>query len=112
MAKPTAQQCHALITYFIKGYEQKTGKKSPVSRNKVRYWFESILMDFTPTESKQLVDYYLQYYPEPSVEWFAFNYDKVAQAKDEHDENEAVALKRRQETEQRLKDWRERWKKS
>jgi len=112
MAKPTAQQCHALITYFINAYEQETGRKSPVSRNKVRYWFESILMDYTSTEAKAFIDYYLEHYPNPSVEWFAFNYEKVVMAKEEHEENEAVAIKRRKVTEQRLKEWRERWKKS
>lgn len=112
MAKPTAQQCHALITYFINTYEQETGRRAPVSRNKVRYWFESILMDNTPTKAKQLIDFYLAHYPDPSVEWFAFNYEKVALDKEEQETNESAAVKRRQETEQRLKEWRERWKKS
>lgn len=109
MAKPTAQQCHALTTYFINQYGEKLGKSASVNRNKARWGFESVLMDYTPSQARELIDYYLEHYETPSVEWFLFNYEKVDVAKQEHDENELIAAKRREATRQRLEEWRNRW---
>lgn len=111
MAKPTAQQCHALTTYFITAVSESTGTRPAVNRNKARWGFESVLMDYTPTEARELIDYYIEHYDRPSVEWFLFNYEKVDVAKREHDENELIAAKRREATAQRLEEWRNRWQK-
>lgn len=111
MAKPTAQQCHALTTYFIQKYTDVVGKKPSVNRNKARWGFESILMDYTPTDARGLIDYYMEHYNNPTVEWFLFNYEKVDNAKQEHEENEAAAERRRAATAKRLEEWRNRWQK-
>ena len=111
MAKPTAQQCHALTTYFVNEYEAAYGHKPTVNRNKARWGFESILMDFSPVEARQLIDYYIKHYAKPSLEWFLFNYDKVVDAKNDHEKEETLRAARRRETEKRLEEWRQRWKK-
>jgi len=112
MAKPTAQQCHALTTYFMQQYAEKVGRSASVNRNKSRWGFESILMDYTPTQARELIDYYLGHYENPSIEWFLFNYEKVESAMQEHNENELIAAKRRNETQRRLEEWRNRWQKN
>ena len=68
-------------------------------------------MDFTPTQARELVDYYLAHYAEPKIDWFLYNYEKVVVAKQEHEEAAVVAAKRRQETARRLEEWRKRWQK-
>lgn len=110
MAKPTAQQCHAMTTYFMQKYTEVVGRSVVINRNKSRWGFEAILMDLSPTEAKALIDYYLGHYPNPSVEWFLYNYDKVLVEKQERAEQEAAAVKRREATAERLEEWRKRWK--
>lgn len=109
MAKPTAQQCHAMTTYFVKQYESVLGRATVVNRNKTRWGFEAILMDFTAEQTKSLIDYYLEHYASPNVEWFLFNYDKVVEAKQDQEERQKTAAKRREETARRLEEWRNRW---
>lgn len=111
MAKPTAQQCHALTTYYMTAYAEKVGRPASVNRNKSRWGFESILMDYTPTQARELIDYYLDHWETPTVEWFLFNYEKVDAAKQDHDKNELIAAKRRAATAKRLEEWRNRWQK-
>lgn len=111
MAKPTAQQCHAMITYFAKQYEQKVGDKPLVNRNRARWGFESMLMDYTSEQARVLVDFYLEHWDRATMDWFLYNYEKVDQALQEHNENELATAKRRKVTEQRLEEWRNRWKK-
>jgi hypothetical protein len=111
MAKATAQQCHALTTYFINKTKEVSGKAPKVNRNKARWAFEAVLMDYTPVEVHGLIDYYVDHYEEPSIEWFLYNYEKVDMAKQEFEDNKILTAKRREETRQRLEEWRNRWQK-
>ena len=112
MVKPTAQACHALTTYFKTAFKEVVGREPVVSRNKARWWFESILMDYKSDQARELIDFYLSHYDNPDLEWFAYNYDKVDTNMQERMRAEDVARKRREETEKRLEEWRNRWKKS
>lgn len=110
MAKPTASQCHALTTYFVSKYNEVLGRSVTVNRNKSRWGFESILLDFTPAEARELIDFYLEHYSgKPSIDEFFYNYEKVAEAKEERARSEASAAARREATAQRLEEWRNRW---
>lgn len=111
MAKPTAQQCHALTTYYIKQFTDVVGFAPVVNRNKARYGFEGLLMDYSPEDSRKIIDYYLAHYANPSVDWFIYNYEKVVVAMEEYIENEEAQQKRREATAKRLEEWRNRWKK-
>lgn len=109
MAKPTAQQCHALTTYFVDAYTGVVGKKPVVNRNKARWGFESLLMDYDPVESRELIDFYVKHWNTPSLEWFLFNYEKVISARDEARAKERSSERRREETRARLENWRKRF---
>lgn len=114
MAKATVQQCHAMTTYFQRAYGEVVGKAAVVNRNKARWGFESLLMDYTPAQAKELIDHYLAHYDDPSLDWFLFNYEKVDVAMQDDIRNQASAAKRRKETQARLEQWREKqaqWKK-
>lgn len=111
MAKPTPQQCHALTTYFINAYEKRFSKAAVVNRNRARWGFESLLMDYSPVVARDMIDFYINHWDDPTLDWFLFNYDKVDVAKTEHDAQELSRAKRRAETAKRLEEWRNRWKK-
>lgn len=111
MAKPTAQQCHALTTFYVNKYNEVVGSNPRVNRNKARWSFESILMDYTPSQVMTLIEFYLEHYDTPSLEWFFYNYDKVEESMVERQKQEDSAAKRRAETAKRLQEWRNRWQK-
>jgi hypothetical protein len=106
----SAQDAHALISYLIKRYREVLGQTLVVSRNKVRWQFDALLMDFSPSEARTLIDYYIEHWDSPNVDWFMYNYDKVEIARIEHDEAEKLQQQRRVETQERLEKWRARWK--
>lgn len=111
MSKPTAQQCHAMSTYFASQYAAKVGKPATLNRNRARWSWDAVLMDYTPTQAHELVDFYLEHWSEPDIEWFFYNYEKVDAAVQEHMKNEESRRVRREETQKRLDEWRNRWKK-
>lgn len=108
MTKPTAQACHALTTYFVTKCSEH-GPKPVVNRNKARWGFESILMDYTPSQARELIDFYVDRYDKPTVEWFLFNYEKVDEAKQDYEVNKSRQDARRKVTQQRLEEWRNRF---
>jgi len=99
-----------MTTHYVKKYTEVVGRSVVVNRNKARWGFEAILMDLSPVETKALIDYYLERYPNPSIEWFLYNYDKIVEERTEREEQEKVAAKRREATAARLEEWRNRWK--
>lgn len=107
MPKPTAQACHAMTTYYIGRYEETNGEKPNVNRNKARYLFESLLYDYSAEEVKALLDYFVKHYTQ-ELEWFQWNYEKVLDAKRDHDKNESILAERRKVTAQRLAEWKKR----
>lgn len=110
MATPTAQQVHALITYYKGAAEAQVGKRVTINRNASSYAFKSILMDYSPSEARELIDYYVKHY-EPDLQWFTYNYEKVDDAMREAAQEDEMRAKIRKETAQRLEEWRNRWQK-
>lgn len=111
MANPTAQQCHAMTTYFMNAYREAMGSEPVVNRNKAKMGWAGLLIDFTPTQAKELVDYYLKHYEKPKIDWFLYNYEKIVEEKQEHEKNESRIAQRRKETQKKLEEWRKRWEK-
>lgn len=109
MAKATPQQSHAVITHFINKYTDSVGYAPVLNRAKSRYGIDNMLIDYTPGQAKELIDYYIDHYATPTIDWFIYNYEKVDVAKQEFEQNKVASAKRRAATEQRLREWRERW---
>lgn len=110
MVKATAQQCHALTTYYIDKHTEVVGKTPRVNRNKSKWGWEAMLIDYNPVEARELIDHYLEHYADkPSLEWFLYNYEKVDEAKAEYEERKVATAKRMNETQKRLEEWRNRW---
>ena len=110
MAKPTAQQCHAMTTYFASGFKSKYGRSPVVNRHAARWGWESVLMDMPTTEAKALVDYYLETNSENnhSLDWFFYNYDKLILAMAERDKDREERRRLREESARRAAEWRAR----
>lgn len=108
---PTAQQCHALTTYFINKYTDVMESKPLVNRNKAKAGFSGLLMDYTPTQARELIDYYIEHWDRPSITWFIYNYELVDEALTERAVEEKKIEQRRLATKERLEQWRNRWEK-
>ena len=107
MAKATAQQCHALTSHYIAKYTAENNKAPSVNRNKARWGFEAMLMDYSSAQVRELLDYFVEHY-EHTLEWFLFNYEKVDEEKTTYERNKVATAKRREETKKRLAEWKER----
>ena len=106
----TAKDCHTLTSYFLTTYKTKYKNSPVVNRNKARWGFEAVLMDFSMDEAKELIDFYLTTASanRHSLEWFLFNYDKMVTAKQSQKDDAERREQLRRESEQRAKEWRER----
>jgi hypothetical protein len=105
---PTAQQCHAAITYYEKAYTEHYDKKPVINRHTARWGFDSVLRDLSPTECKELIDYYFQTGGNHALDWFFYNYDKLLIARSSQVANADERSRLREESKQRVKEWRER----
>lgn len=106
MAKATAQQCHALTSYFIAACKD-VGAEVKVNRNKARWGFEAVLMDYTPAQAHELIDFYVREYAEkPSIDWFLYNYEKLDEAKTERDLRRLRVRRQMEESKKRAEEWR------
>lgn len=105
----TAKDCHALTSHYIKVYTSKYGTKPVVNRNTARWGFDSILYDMTVKEAYDLVDYYLETNSsvDHSLQWFFNNYDRLLTHREDAKKDAEHRRRVRQESEQRVKEWRE-----
>lgn len=103
-----AKDCHALVTYFVKKYEEVYGFKPTVNRHSARWGFDSILSDLSSTEAKSLIDYYFRTESAKGhpLDWFFYNYDKLLIAKAESDVDADRTAKLREESKKRAEEWR------
>jgi len=111
MPKATVQQCHALISYYIKKYKEKyKGAEPVVNRHSARWGFDSVLMGMSPDEAKEVIDYYFKTTStrKHSLDWFFYNYEKLIAGKNELAEDQARREKLRRESEERAREWMQR----
>lgn len=104
----TPKECHALVTYFSKKYKEKYGIAPKVNRYSARWGFDSILMDMKSDEIMTIVDFYFETFNQSghSLEWFFYNYDKLASAKEDRDKDAAELAVIRERTRKRTEEWR------
>lgn len=106
MAAP--KEAHALVTYFGQKYKDKYAVAPKNNRYAARWGFDSMLMDMTSSEVKSLIDYYFETInlSGHSLDWFLYNYEKLAEAMESRDEDVASLARIRQETKRRTEEWR------
>ena len=84
MTPEQSRQAHAIISYYQTQYKNKFGKTTVVNRNKVQYLIANILRDLTTKDIKSLIDFYISTDRNPSLLYFCYEYDEVAEKKTEH----------------------------
>lgn len=106
----SAKEAHELVTYYIKAFEKKYHRTPIVNRFSARWGFDSILLSTPEREIKSLLDYYFQTISpnEHSLDWFFYNYEKLAVSKGRSDEDIAHLKRLREESERRTEEWRNR----
>lgn len=97
-----------MTTYFGQRYEAKYGFKAKVNRYAARWGFDSILMDMSSDDAKALIDYYFQTVSpnSHSLDWFFYNYEKLAEAKEKTDADRKRLAGIRRATQARTEEWR------
>lgn len=110
MAKPTAQQCHAMTTYYVNLFTEKYHRAPTVNRHSARWGWESVLMGMPPTEAKRLLDFYFTTTSQKqhALDWFFYNYDKLIESMSDLDKDRERRKKLREESEKRAAEWRAR----
>ena len=110
MAKPTAQQCHAMTTYYMNAWREKYKREPSVNRNTARWAWEGMLMDMPPAEVKKLVDFYFSTKSERlhALDWFFYNYEKLESAMVQLDLDRQRRERMREESAKRAEEWRAR----
>lgn len=104
----TPKQAHTLVSYFGKKYKEKYGFDPKVNRYSARWGFDSILMDMTVKQAEGLLDYYFQT-QNPNghtLDWFFYNYEKLAEAKEKTDADEKELAVIREASRKRTEEWR------
>lgn len=104
----TPKQAHALTTYFGQQYVEKYGYKPKLNRYSARWGFDSILMDMSSKDVKALIDYYFQTLSPNghTLDWFFYNYERLAEAKEKTDADRERLAKIRKATKARAEEWR------
>lgn len=102
------KQAHTLSSYFGQQFKKKYGFEHKFNRNKARWSWDNILMDMTLTETKDLIDYYFTTVSPNghTLEWFFYNYDKLAEAKEKMDADRQRLAVIREATRRRTEEWR------
>lgn len=104
----TPKQAHALVTYFGQKYKEKYGVPPMANRYASRWGFNDILEDLSDKEIREIIDYYFETrnLSGHTLEWFFWNYEKLAEAKVNRDDDAAALAAIREQTKRRTEEWR------
>lgn len=105
----TAKECHTLTSYFAARYKEKYARAPVLNRYSARWGFDSVLMDMSSKEVEELIDYYFTVPSERhhNLEWFFYNYDKLAKARTDAKEDSEHRARLREESAARAETWRQ-----
>lgn len=105
-----AKDCHALITYFENKFKLRYDKSPVVNRNTARWNFDAMLKSMKVLDVQLLIDYYFDNVEVGhNLTWFFYNYDKLVETRSDNKADAEHRAKLRRESEQRAKEWRERF---
>ncbi len=105
----TAKDCHALITYYEKSYNDKYGKVPNVNRYAARWGFDSVLQSMNSVQAKELLDYY---FTTPAtrkhdLDWFFYHYHELVESMLKAKDDAAHRRKLMEESKLRAEQWRQ-----
>lgn len=101
---------NSLITHFRNDYYKKFGEKPIVNRGKIKYGLAEILQDYTQTEVKVLIDFYLATQKEPDLSDFCRRYDEIIRDKNREDSDKIERKQLLNETKSSVMKFREQFR--
>lgn len=103
----TAAECHALTSYFIKQYKAKYDTAPVVNRNIAKAQFQNMLMDYSTTELRELIDFFLttQSANKHKINDLFYGYDRLVVTMLETKEDVERQRLLRVETKRRTEEW-------
>lgn len=101
---------NSLITYFLNGYHSRFGQKAIVNRGKMKYGIAEILQDWSQTEVKGFIDFYLKTEKEPDLSDFCRRYDEIIRDKNLEDSDKKVRKQLLDETKDSVRKFREQFR--
>lgn len=107
--KATTAQINSMINRYLKNYEGVYGQRpQDFNRFREKWGFRDMIEDLGYSRSEQIVDYYFEtrHVGHP-VNTLFYEYDKLDKILTERAADEENRARLRRESEQRVKEWRE-----
>jgi len=105
-ASTANQQAYALISLYVKCYEQKYGVKPGLNRYKEKWAFQDVVDDLGYERARETVEFYFTTgrvgHP---LNYFLYNYEKLDELEKELKEDEANRLALREQTRLKVQEW-------
>lgn len=104
------KDCHEMTTYYLGAYHDKYKRSPIVNRHKARWGFDSVLMDMSKSEAKELIDYYLSCSSTNghSLEWFFYNYERLIEKRADYEKDQVERARLREESRRRVEEFNNR----
>lgn len=99
-----------MITHFIKAYNSRFHEKPIVNRGKMKYALAEILQDWSQTEIKELLTYYVNTESRPDLSDFCKRYDEIIRDKRLEIADQKIRKQLLNETRQSVLKFREEYK--
>lgn len=99
-----------LITYFIKAYTARMGKKPVINRGKMKFAMADVLQDWNQTEIKSFLDYYVRTEAQPDLMDFCRRYDEIINDKMVEESDAKIRKELMDETRRSVLKFREQYK--
>lgn len=110
MKKNPLDIANDLITYFVSAYGAKFHNKPVINRGKLKFALLDVMQDWSPSQIKSFLDYYVSTEKQPDLMDFCRRYDEIIKDKmlEENDAKERKHLM--SETKSSVLKFRERYK--
>lgn len=99
-----------MITHFIKAYNGRFHEKPIVNRGKMKYALAEILQDWSQTEIKDLLTYYVSTETTPDLTDFCRRYDEIIRDKRLEAQDQKIRKQLLDETRRSVLEFREKYK--
>ena len=99
-----------MITHFVKAYSGRFKEKPIVNRGKMKYAIAEILQDWTQTEIKDLLTYYVSTEARPDLNDFCKRYDEIIRERRVEAADQKVRKQLLNETRRSVLEFREKYK--
>lgn len=103
MTKDSSKLAFALLDFYVKNYRLKYGKDPRINRYRDKWIMNDIIEGIGYDRAKILVEYYFHVTNAGhTLQWFAYNYDRLDEMKEQLDDDKKRRAKMLAETKARM----------